>query len=111
MEQFHDREIDPAGRVNVARSARILLGVNYDFDGKLYTEVDFRPKRSWSYQGVAKDSFLSAIEVGYTLQENLSLALGVSTDASAIKGNGLESNYTLYDPSQTLGYFDIIISI
>jgi len=110
-EQFHDVEVSLDGKSNIQRSIRETLTIGYDIDGHLGLSALFRSKQGWTYQGATRTSYVFGYELGYSFNSNVAMSVGLMTDQSALKDNGLESNYTLFDANQTAGYFDIVFNI
>lgn len=108
---FHAYEVQNDGRLNPERALSILASISYAISEKLETSVTFQPTRSFTYQRTTRDKYLINYDLSYAVNKNLSLALGIYNDASALKSNGLEYNYALYDQSQFMGYFDIVLSL
>ncbi|MBK9294418.1 MAG: hypothetical protein IPM57_08225 [Oligoflexia bacterium] len=108
---FHSVEVQNDGRLNNEHSINVLLSVAYSLRENLEFSVSFQPTRSWTYRGTTRDKYFINYEVGYTPLKNLSLALGIYNDASALKSNGIDYNYALFDQQQFMGYFDITLSL
>jgi hypothetical protein len=71
----------------------------------------FRPTRAWTYANTTHERYLLNYEAGLELNSHLAIAVGYLSDASALKDDGIQSNYSLFDANTATGYVDILISI
>jgi hypothetical protein len=110
-QSFHEVEVQDDGTLNTERSISLLLDAGYSFTDQLRAGVTYRPVHSWTYQGTPRDRYLVSADVSYVISSRYILSGGLTTDASALKGNGIEYNYTLFDTGQTTAYLDVIINL
>ncbi len=108
---FHEYITQDNGKLNVERSVKILLEIDYLVTERLSVSTSFIPIHSWTYLGTTRDKYILDYELDYKISNTLSLAIGLLTDASALKDNGIDYNYTFYDQNQTAGYFDLAVSL
>jgi hypothetical protein len=111
-QNFHDVEVQPNGKLNTAYSFSILNVLAYNFTDKLNASIIYAPSHGYTYQGTTRDKYSLVYEVAYGWTDKFSTAVGLANvNASALYRTGLDSNYTLYDGAQTIGYFDLILSL
>src|SRR5205823_3261981 len=108
---FYEFESQDDGTPNNAYSVALPLSISYNFTDKLSFGITLSLMRGWSYYNIPHDKFVSAYELDYQFTKMFGAAIGVMTMASALKSNGLDYNYTLYDQNQAAGYIDAIITL
>ncbi|MDZ4678461.1 MAG: hypothetical protein SGI74_13260 [Oligoflexia bacterium] len=111
-QSFHEAEVQANGRLNTAYSFSILNTIAYSFTDKLSASIVYAPSRGFTYQGTTRDKYSLIYEVGYAWTDKFSTAVGLANvNASSLHRTGVDSNYTLYDATQTVGYFDLILTL
>ncbi len=108
---FHDLVVQPDGNINLEKSVALLLEIGYAFTPKFGTTISAQPTHGWTYYGTPRDKYFLNYDVGYEVNKNVVLNLGIYNRSDALKSNGLEYNYTAFDESQFMGYFDVTLSI
>jgi hypothetical protein len=111
VNNYHEYEIADGGRFNMQYVFTAMLFASYNFSEKLAATISYAPTRGYTYRGTSRDTFLLAYDLSYVWTDKVSTSVGLATNASTIKSSGRESNYTFYDQNQSVGYFDIVISL
>lgn len=110
-EFFHDVITQMDGKQNLSRSMSLLALVGYDIIPELNINVSLQPIHSWTYYGTPRDSYFLAYDLTYTANSHAAFSVGIYNKASALKSNGLDYNYAIYDQSQFMGYFDVTLTL
>ncbi len=101
---FHSYEQDINGAVLNRYSSNQTLAVGYSI-GDWSFSVEFLNRLRWTYQGNLKTpSFVASQEIGYSIHDHFNLAVGHTNEASAMKDNGVDSNYNLVDEKTSTVY-------
>lgn len=108
---WHDVTVADDGTINSSIAARLFLNVSYNFTRQLDVTALFWPGRTWSYEGVPKDNYLTGLSVGYQWNKYLNTGLGFSTAGSPLTANGRDTDYQLFDANETTASFDVTITL
>jgi len=101
---FHAYEQDINGAVLNRYSSNQTLAVGYSI-GDWRFSVQLLNRLRWTYQGNLKTpSFVASQEIGYSINDHFNLAVGHTNEASAMKDNGVDSNYNLVDEKTSTVY-------
>lgn len=100
---IHSYEEDINGNVLNQYSSNQNFGVNYSFDDWSFG-ADFVNRTRWTYRNSVKNSFEISEEIGYTINSNISLAIGHTNAGSTLKANGTDSNIDLYNENSSIVY-------
>jgi hypothetical protein len=106
---FHTYEEDILGGVLNKHSSNQSLALGYSW-GALSVSFEFLNRVRWTYQNRQTSSFVAAQELGYAISPVFSVAIGHSNEASALKPNGYESNYSLTDEKTSTVYANFGLS-
>ena len=100
---FHTYEEDINGSVLNQYSSNQSLGIEYTM-GSWNVGVDFVNRTRLTYKGNTKSTFELTEEIGYSVNDNFSLALGHTNAGSTLKANGVDSNVELIDENSSVIY-------
>lgn len=106
---FHAYEEDINGSVLNQYSSNQTLNALYKYRN-WRINVEFNHLNRWSYQNNLKEAFEHSEEVAYDFTANFSLALGHTNAGSALKANGVDSNYNLINENDSKVYGQIAVS-
>lgn len=110
-EFFNDITVQANGVPVKNRVLSIATQVAYSITEKFGTDVLFWPSRSWTYGGVPSDKYYIAYEVTYDFSKHFGAAAGLLNNENALKSNGLDSNYAVFDQGMTTAYFDLTMTL
>lgn len=100
---FHAYEEDINGAVLNQYSSNQNLSLGYSIsDWSL--SVDLVNRSRWTYKGNAKSSFSISEELGYSINDNFSVAIGHTNAGSTLKPNGTDSNIEIYNENTSMVY-------
>ena len=97
------------GRVNTEYSAKQTISSTYSYK-KFSASIEFVHKNALSYQGSLKEGFEHTEELGYSMNDQISFALGHTLAGSALKANGSDSNVSLINDNDSKVYGAITAS-
>lgn len=100
---FHTFEEDINGAVLNQYSSNQNLNLGYvlsDWSASL----SFVNRSRQTYKGNTKSTFELTEEIGYSVSDNFSLALGHTNAGSTLKANGMDSNVELIDENSSMIY-------
>ena len=100
---FHTYEEDINGSVLNQYSSNQSLGIEYSLSN-WSVGVDFVNRSRLTYKGNTKSTFELTEEIGYSVNDNFSLALGHTNAGSTLKANGVDSNIELIDENSSVVY-------
>jgi len=107
---FHAYEEDINGAVLNKYSSNQTLTVGYDIHDWSFS-FSLLNRVRWTYQGNMKTpSFIATEEIGYSINDHFNVAVGHTNEASAMKVNGVDSNYNLVDEKTSTVYGTIGIA-
>lgn len=103
---FHHYEEDINGQVlnQYSSNQTLNLALSY-FDFEL--SVDYAHRVRWSYYGTVKEYFSISEELNYSFNNLLSFGIGHTNEGSALKPNGYESNFSLFNENDSTVYAKI----
>lgn len=111
VQYFHDVTVQWNGTPNTESTLACLIDLTYSLSDKWSLDVSFDPSHSWTYFGTTRDTYILAYEIDYDISDNMALGIGINNKASALKSNGLDYNYALWDQAQFMGYFDVNLKL
>lgn len=93
---FYSFEEDINGKVlnQYSSNQTISLGYNY-MNWSL--AIDLVNKSRWTFQNNVRETFISNQEIGYAINDHLTVSVGHTNEASAQKANGMDSNLNFID--------------
>ena len=101
---IHAYEEDINGAVLNKYSSNQTLSIGYTISDWSFS-FEFLNRVRWTYQNNMKTaSFVASQEIGYNLTEHFNVAVGHTNEASAMKANGIDSNYNLVDEKTSTVY-------
>lgn len=100
---LHAYEEDINGQVLNQYSSNQTLSAGYTY-GDWSVSVDFVNRARWTYQGNTKNTFELTEELGYAVNDAVSLAVGHTNAGAGLKPNGTDSNIDLYDENDSIVY-------
>ncbi len=101
---FHQFEETLDGEVLNKYSSNQSLGINYSFNS-LDISIDYSHKSRWSYQNQTRESYGVSEEISYTFLKSWNVIAGHTNSGAALKPNGQDSNFSVYDEKQSIVYF------
>lgn len=106
---FHTYAEDIKGRVLNQYSSNQTLNIGYTIADWNFS-FEFINRSRWTYQNHVKQSFIASEEIGYSITQNFSVAIGHTNEASALKADASESNLSLIDENTSTVYGSLGIS-
>ncbi len=104
---FHAYEEDINGAVLNKYSSNQTLSVGYTISDFSFS-FDYTNRSRWTYQGSIKQSFVTAQEISYAVNDHFYTTIGHSNDAaSVLKANGFESNVQIVDENNSGVYLTL----
>ncbi|MFZ3230530.1 MAG: hypothetical protein WA160_10030 [Pseudobdellovibrio sp.] len=100
---FHAYEENTVGTVLNKYISNQTLNLGYTYKA-ISLSAEYIHKSRWTYQGSTKEAFELSEELGYSINENFSMALGHTNAGSALKANGSESNIDLVNENSSVVY-------
>lgn len=100
---FHAYEEDINGSVLNQYSSNQNLSLGYSI-GDWSVGADFVNRTRWTYKGNTKSAFEISEEIGYSINDNFSAAIGHSNAGSTLKANGTDSNIDIYNENTSMVY-------
>lgn len=94
---FHEFEINAAGKKNLEYSFSHRILSSIPLIGKLRLDTDFIFRDSKTYNGDQRNSFSSILGLVYAVNNNFETYISTSNEGSAIKDNGRDSNISAFD--------------
>lgn len=112
VKNFHEFETTRTDRTNSEYELIQFFSGGYNFTDNFYTSVLFIYSNTWSYSGTARDpGYLTNVELGYSLNKNLTLAMGTLTGGSIFdRQNGPDETLEFYDRDATTLYGRLVLS-
>lgn len=100
---FHAYEEDINGSVLNQYSSNQSLGLGYSI-GDWSVSADFINRSRWTYKGNSKSAFEISEEIGYSINDNFSAAIGHSNAGATLKANGSDSNIEMFNENTSMVY-------
>lgn len=97
------------GSINKQWSTRQRLLYEYAF-GNFAIGGQIAHKSSQNFAGQITESFVHVEELGYKVNDNLSVAIGHSLDGSMYKANGVDSNFAAINENDSTYYAGLTVS-
>lgn len=101
---FHEYETDVTGRVLNEYSSTQALTMSYDFPVGISLSADLTHLNGISYQGNVKETYEISEEISYQLSSMFSAAIGHSNSGNALRPNGQDYSYRVYDENSSVVY-------
>jgi hypothetical protein len=110
---FHKYKTSRTNRPNTEYKIIQFCSVNYSFTDSWDLGATLIYVNTWSYKGIRRDpSYLTALELGYQVNETLSLAAGTLQGGSVFdRENGPDKTIRLYDEKETTIYGKFALKI
>lgn len=99
---FHEFNVNAEGKANIEYTLSNLLGVDIPVIGGFHVSGDILYKNSRTYGNFERSSFIFNADLNYDINENFTMNVGTSNDASALKANGVDSNISAYDDKSSV---------
>lgn len=106
---IHAFEEDINGSILNKYSSNQNLGINYSISD-WSMGIDFTNRTRLTYKNSVKSFFEISEEIGYSVNNNISFALGHTNAGSTIKENGTDSNIDLYNENNSSVYATLGLS-
>lgn len=100
----HQYETALDGSVNTEYSSGQSISVAYQNTAGISISGEFIHKNGLTYQGNIKEAFEHTEELGYSINDNLSAAVGHTNAGSILKANGQDSNLALINNNTSIVY-------
>ncbi len=104
---FHQYDTATNGAVNSAWSSTQRASITYDFAGSFTISAELLHLNALTYQDNIKESYQHIEEFGYQFNKTISAAIGHTNSGSALKANGTDSNYALWDENTSMVYVSL----
>lgn len=101
---FHEYETDVMGKVLNQYSSTQALTVSYDFPIGISISADFTHLNAVSYQGAIKESYEITEDISYQFNSIFSASIGHSNSGNALRPNGQDYSYRVYDENSSVVY-------
>ena len=101
---FHQFEKTLDGESLSKYSSNQSLGINYSFKS-FDISIDYSHKSRWTYQNQTRESYGISEEISYTFLKSWNVTAGHTNSGAALKPNGQDSNFSVYDEKQSIVYF------
>ncbi|MBY0471210.1 hypothetical protein K2X30_08595 [bacterium] len=104
----HEFQSTVDGRPNTRFALSHILNLEYSL-GETGFSLSWTPtlSTSWTYNGVARSRFTMDEAIGYSLNQQLSLAAGISTSGDYLAANGTDTNLSFLDQNRSQFYFSL----
>lgn len=103
---FHTYSEDINNVVLNQYSASLSMGADYA-RGDWNIGANFSYVSRWTYHNNVKTGFKSSEKIGYTVNKNISLAVGHSNEGSTLKPNGIDSNIEVFNENNSTVYLTL----
>lgn len=101
---FHEYETDVMGRVMNQYSGTQALTISYDFPVGISLTLDMTHMNALSYQGVLKETYQISQDISYQFNPTFAAAIGHSNSGNALRPNGQDYSYNVYDENSSVVY-------
>jgi hypothetical protein len=108
-QNFHSFSTDINGKVLNKYSSNQTLNLGYMI-GDFNASVELINKSRWTYEGNTKNAFAHSEELGYSINDHYSAAIGHSNEGGALKANATDSNFDLINENDSTVYATLGIS-
>ena len=106
---FHEFETDVTGRVMNQYSGTQALTVSYDFPIGLSLSADFTHMNAISYQGSLKETYQISEDITYQINPMFAASVGHSNSGNALRPNGQDYSYNVYDENSSVVYASVMM--
>ena len=107
---FHQYQESIDGSIVLNRySSNQTLNLGYAYED-FSVGLEYVHKSRFTYQNNTKDSFEFSQEIGYSINNNFSVALGHSNIGSGLKANGSEANFSIISEKDSTVYAQLGIT-
>ncbi|MNL58623.1 hypothetical protein D3C87_1822730 [compost metagenome] len=90
--------------MNNQYSSSQSLSLSYDFPRNFSISADFVHKNAVSYQGSIKEAYEFSQELSYQFNSFLAAAVGHSTSGNALRPNGQDYQFDIYNENTSVVY-------
>lgn len=101
---FHEFDRSFSGESNTQWSLGNRFTLYYDFLDAFEISVLFDRVFGWSYRGGIKHAYGLQEEIAYSITSDFSVAIGHTTEGSAVKENGIDNNIKIFDGQDSTIY-------
>lgn len=108
---FHQFETSIAGKVNKQFRVSHLGLVTYDILPELHFTLSGTIGSNWSYLGNTTSTFGIDQEIGYDINEMVSVAIGHTNNGDTLSQNGIDSNISIFNENSSMFYLQMALSI
>ncbi|NDD92349.1 hypothetical protein EBZ37_09715 [bacterium] len=98
---FHEYSTSSSGSVNTAWRISNLASVAYTFNPKWSVSADFMRSVGLSYQGGARHAFSVGETLNYEFDPRVSFSVGHSNEGDVLRANGVDSNISIFDSTNS----------
>jgi len=99
---FHEFTVNAEGSANVEYSLSHILELAYNFNDKISISQVGTIRQGRTYGGFNRTSFSADTDLNYYASKSLAINIGASTEGSAFKANGTDSNIELFNENKSL---------
>jgi hypothetical protein len=101
---FHQYETDVMGKVLNQYSSTQELTISYDFPVGISISADLLHLNAISYQGAVVENYQMVEEISYQFNSVVSAAIGHSNSGSALRPNGQDYSFDMYNENSSVVY-------
>ncbi len=94
---FHEYTQNAEGSPNIQYRLSNLVDLTVPITSKFSINTVGAYRNGWTYGGFQRFGFIFSGDLNYEFNPKLTANLGISTDGSAVKSNGVDSNITVFD--------------
>lgn len=98
----HEFNIAASGSENIKETLAHGLTVNVPLSSKFSLSFLGIYRTSWTYKGILKTAFANAADIEFSPLKDLTFNVGTSTEGSALKANGKDSNIEFFNENQSV---------
>lgn len=99
---FHEFNVNADGAANVEISLSHILELTFNLNDKLSISQVGSIRQGRTYGGFNRTSFSADTDLSYAASKSLAINVGTSTEGSAFKANGTDSNIELFNENKSL---------
>lgn len=94
---FHEFTQNAEGSPNIEYRVSHLLDLTVPITSKFYINTVGAYRLGWTYGGYQRFGYIYSGDLNYDFASKMTANLGISTDGSAVKSNGVDSNITVFN--------------
>jgi hypothetical protein len=99
---FHEFDHNADGKANIEYGLSNSLALDIPVYKAFHISLDTIYRNSRTYRNFSRSSFGFNADLNYDFTEKLTINLGTSNEASALKANGTDSNISAYDDKSSV---------